>query len=199
MLRDCRGLLNERGGKLLKNFFDTNNEKITEKAFTHSLIVSILGMILCIVALCSATFAWFTTETTSESNTLISGTFDLDVSVTYNSAAPGEQAEIFVTEDEKGKKSCTLDRAGSYTVTLKLSDDATVKGFCGVILNGGEQQFTAPLSEDPDVGVTSITFTLEATAANSTLELIPRWGYPSFHSIVEGSVVPVAQSSESNE
>ena len=44
----------------MKNFFDFQDEKITEKAFSKNIIVSIAGILLSIVMLCSTTYAWFT-------------------------------------------------------------------------------------------------------------------------------------------
>ena len=65
----------------MKNFFECKDEKITEKAFSQSLIISVVSILLCIVALCSMTYAWFTAETTSSSNTLTSGSFDVTVDI----------------------------------------------------------------------------------------------------------------------
>ena len=50
-----------------------SKEKLTEKAFKQSIILSFLSIFLCIVALCSTTFAWFTDEVSTGNNKIVSG------------------------------------------------------------------------------------------------------------------------------
>ena len=76
--------------ELLKSFFDYKDGKISEKTFSQSLIISVVSILLCIVVLCSLTYAWFTTESKSNSNTLVSGTFDVVISVKNEHASPVE-------------------------------------------------------------------------------------------------------------
>ena len=47
-----------------------NNEKLSDKAFARLAITSILGILVCIVCLCSTTYAWFTGSVQVNSNTL---------------------------------------------------------------------------------------------------------------------------------
>ena len=37
-----------------------NNEKLSDKAFARIALTSILGILVCIICLCSTTYAWFT-------------------------------------------------------------------------------------------------------------------------------------------
>ena len=37
-----------------------NNEKLSDKAFARLALTSILGILVCIICLCSTTYAWFT-------------------------------------------------------------------------------------------------------------------------------------------
>ena len=119
----------------MKNFFDTNEEKITEKAFSQSLVISIFGIVLCLVALCSATYAWFTGETASDNNTLISGSFDVNVTVTQEAASGGTATASAqpIAASEDG--SYTLVTPGTYSVTLVPTDESTVKGYCIVTID----------------------------------------------------------------
>ena len=78
----------------MKHIFDSKDEKLTEKAFIQSVVISVVGILLCIVALCSATFCWFTGGTENNSNTLVSGSFDVTITVVKGNAlgdANGEQ------------------------------------------------------------------------------------------------------------
>ena len=97
----------------MKNFFDCKDEKITEKAFSQSLIISVVSILLCLVALCSMTYAWFTAETTSSSNTLTSGSFDVTIAVS--------EVEDGVATTSAGTIDPVSNTEGKYTVTLTLS------------------------------------------------------------------------------
>ena len=92
----------------MKNFFDCKDEKITEKAFSQSLIISVVSILLCLVALCSMTYAWFTTETSSSSNTLTSGSFDLDIIVSKVDDGAATASAIEAESNTDGKYSYTL-------------------------------------------------------------------------------------------
>ena len=97
-----------RGGKLLKNFFDCKDEKITEKAFSQSLIISVVSILLCIVALSSVTYAWFTGETTSGSNTLMSGSFDVKITVSKLEDGVASANAIEAESNNEGKHTYKL-------------------------------------------------------------------------------------------
>ena len=61
--------------------------KLTEKAFKQSITISIIGILLCMVALCSVTWAWFSAEISSSSNDITSAYCDVTVSVKNNDTA----------------------------------------------------------------------------------------------------------------
>ena len=46
-----------------------NNEKLSDKAFARLALTSILGILVCIICLCSTTYAWFTGSAQVDSNT----------------------------------------------------------------------------------------------------------------------------------
>ena len=201
----------------MKNIFDSKDEKITEKAFVQSVVISVVGILLCIVALCSATFCWFTGETESNSNTLVSGTFGLDVSVTGPAAntdgADAENAEtagaaqeavaIDVTPDaeQEGVWVCRMTEVGTYTVTLTLKEGSTVKGHCLVSVGNAEAKHTDAIIGEQTAnseGLTKtnpFTFTVtvtqeQITNANGaiTVRFEPRWGVVVKPDIVNGGV-----------
>ena len=166
----------------MKNFFDYNDEKLTDKAFSHSLIVSVISIVLCLVVLCSATYAWFVSETASASNTLMSGSFDLEVSIN-NGSVP-------VTEDQNGVWSCTL-LPGSYTVSLTRVAGSTSNGYCYVTVGTGSAQPTATVIENTTAGEPDFTFTITVTE-ETDVKLEPWWGIPANPLIANNGYAPVA-------
>ena len=165
----------------MKNFFECKDEKITEKAFSQSLIISVVSILLCIVALCSMTYAWFTAETTSSSNTLTSGSFDVTVDIVKTE---GEVSTVDnAVEFENGKYKLT--EAGTYIVTLAPTDGTTVKGYCVVTINEetSKSQRTSVITNDKTA---SNEYTMNApfkfkivTTENDTIvEIEAHWGVP---------------------
>ncbi len=173
----------------MKNFFDTKDEKITEKAFSQSLIISVVSILLCLVVLCSMTYAWFTAETTSSSNTLTSGSFDITVSM------KDEDGTLVMPEDGKYK----LAQGKKYTVTLKPTQTATVKGYCIVNING-ESKKTGVILDDEMVDdiytmpTAPFEFTIETERANTTVTFEPHWGVLVNPEIKEKTNITVKES-----
>ncbi len=133
----------------MKKFFDTNTseENITEKAFSHSLMMSALSIFLCLIALCSATYAWFGDAKESDRNTLVSGSFGLDIAVALQNN-DGTQTEIVPLANSGNTALHTYQLSpGKYRITMTLSDNATVKGHC-VIEIGGVSRHTEAIIGD---------------------------------------------------
>ena len=173
----------------MKHIFDSKDEKISDKAFMQSVVISVVGILLCIVALCSATFCWFTDGTQSNSNTLTSGSFDLEQPLIVRVGQPeGEEVAVDVTPDEGGQGVwvCRLTEAGTYRVTLTLKEGSTVKGHCIVTVCNGAPLHTAaigePTEQDADLTISNpLTFTIvvdEADLASGGVRVTfePRWG-----------------------
>lgn len=161
----------------MKNFFDCKDEKITEKAFSQSLIISVLSILLCLVTLCSMTYAWFTAETTSSSNTLTSGSFDVDVNIVKADGVSATASEAVVFADGK----YTLTESGIYTVTLKPTADATVKGYCVVTIDNSVYKTDVILDEDMvdeiyTAKTSPLEFTIVTENANTVVKLESYWG-----------------------
>ena len=165
----------------MKNFFDCKDEKITEKAFSQSLIISVVSILLCLVALCSMTYAWFTAETTSSSNTLTSGSFDVTIAVSevedgVATTSAGTIDPVSITE---GKYTYKL-LPGTYEISLALTEDSTVKGHC-VVTIGNDTQHTDAIIGTNTANVENATMTdpfkFKITVTeDTTIILEPRWG-----------------------
>ena len=159
----------------MKKVFTPETEKVTDKAFTHGLLVSVFSILLCIVALCSMTYAWFSAGISSGVNTLEGGRFALDVTVINNA----DGTDVVLTETENGGYKCTLAE-GEYTVILKMTDDTTAtKGFCDITVNLSDIIHTEPVSKDETVGHDPLTFTLKVTDESVSVTFVPKWGMSS--------------------
>ena len=165
----------------MKNFFDCKDEKITEKAFSQSLIISVVSILLCLVALCSMTYAWFTGSTSSGNNTLIAGSFDVDISVSQVEGGVASANAIKAISNTEGKYTYEL-QPGTYEITLKLTDTSTVKGHCVVTIGNGAEQHTDAIIGNNTANVDESTtktdpFTFKITVTEkTTVVLEPRWG-----------------------
>ena len=165
----------------MKKFFDCKDEKITEKVFSQSLIISMVSFLLCFVVLCSMTYAWFTSETSSSSNTLMSGSFDVHITVSKVEGG-------VVTADTTNPKSNTEGKytyellPGTYEIKLKLTDTSTVKGHCVVTIGNGAEQYTAAMigantANVDEAEMKTDPFTFKITVKETTKVLLePRWG-----------------------
>lgn len=152
-----------------------NKFKMTDKAFSRLLITSVLGIILCITCLCSATWAWYSAGASSSSNTLGSGKFDLDVTVVDENNAQG------VTQSSLQNNAFTLENASTYTVTLKTTDDTTVtKGFCTIRV-GDDVYYTDSLYKTEP----TFTFKIQTLTDDVAVSFSPAWGLPSADELIE--------------
>ena len=178
----------------MKNFFDIKDEKITDKAFTHSVVISIVGILICIVALCSATFAWFSGGTSSSGNNISSGSFGLSVSVTKTENGVATAESIEVTRNGE-YFTCDL-AAGTYTVTLTREGGSTSNGYCFVTLGSAEAQPTATIvdAELAENDTNPFVFTIEIDEPMK-VKFMPRWGIHLNPIIENGSTVsPVVEA-----
>lgn len=186
----------------MKKLF-TTNENIADRAFVQSIAVSVVGILLCIVALCSATYAWFVADISSQ-NTISAAYFDLDVTVYDITQIVATQT---VAEGENGTESQTtptlvevlpvsgeyeLKAGHSYQVMLTMSKAATAsKGYCDVVVmaNGATYRTETITNE----GEKSFQFVIQT---ESTIKIIflPKWGEQPTEgvtTVIAGQSVPI--------
>lgn len=158
-------------------------DKITDKAFSRLMLTSVLGILVCIMCLCSATWAWFSTDISNDSNTLGTGKFGLCVAIT-----DANGASVTISERDDGTSVCTLGEAGQYTVTLTMTEDTTVtKGFCSIKVAGRSYQ-TASITVE---GTNPFVFTLDAAKDGMTVTLSPAWGLPANADVEYGGTLVI--------
>jgi hypothetical protein len=201
----------------LKHIFDSKDEKISDKAFVQSVVISVIGILLCIVALCSATFCWFTDGTQSNSNTLTSGRFDLQIEVikqtplTDASAQEGTEGadgatttpETIEINEQSGVFTCVLPK-GTYTVRLSLTEDSNVKGHCLVWVGDGEAMHTDAVIDEQNANyegnayTNPFVFTITVTETTE-VRFEPRWGVVVEPDIDYGDVYPMHEENNNEQ
>ena len=178
-----------------------NTETISEQAMWKNTVICVLGILLSLVMLCSTTFAWFTTQEQSDTNTLMSGHFDLSASLVRLSDTDLEPA-FEVAPDRINEKSgayyYTLPR-GTYQITLTLGATATAKGFCIVDI-GDVQHITETIvgentSNKDGFAISSpYVFNIQLEADVTVLSLHPHWGIPASPTLKNNANEPSALS-----
>lgn len=163
-------------------------DKLTDKAFSRLMLTSVLGILVCIMCLCSATWAWFSTDISSDSNTLGTGNFGLNVAIT-----DANGTTVTISERDDGTSVCTLGEAGQYTVTLTMTEDTTVtKGFCTIKADGGSYQSASINIE----GTNPFVFTLDAAKDGMTVTFSPSWGLPASADVEYGGTLVIGATSD---
>ena len=141
-----------------------NNEKLSDKAFARLALTSILGILVCIICLCSTTYAWFTGSAQADNNKI--QTADaclLSVSVYKD----GAEEAIIDTEN-----AATLECEGTYTVTLTLPKESS-SGYLFITVDG--QEYYSDYLQRNDDTDGALTFTLNVASARS-VTFTARWG-----------------------
>ena len=99
----------------MKSFISSKNEKLTEQAFSFGIITSVLSIVLCIAALCSTSWAWFTGSTESGNNEITTAqSFTLELVL-----EDGTSPEVEIVNDK-----ANLKAGQTYTVTISLPKDS---------------------------------------------------------------------------
>ncbi len=109
-------------------------EKRTDGIFLV-LAPSVIGIAVCALCLCGASWAWFTSTTSAGTNTIKSATFQIsDVKIIKDDVA----TEVFIGED--GRYTSTLDANEICTLSFKAEDGNTSsKGYCCITVYKGDE------------------------------------------------------------
>ena len=156
------------------------------------MLISLFVILLCIVMLCAATYAWFSSTTVSDNNTLISGSFELEVFVVGELSTQPEP----VISVQEGTTTCTFSAAGKYVVTLMPTAASSVKGYCVVEANGVtyntdviiSAQMTNTDGFEPN---TPYVILLDVASADVTVTFRSHWGIPVSASLMADSTLVV--------
>ena len=164
----------------MKSFLTANNEKLTEKAFSSGIITSVLSIVLCIAALCSTSWAWFTGSTASSENTIKTAeTFTLELVLEDGSRQP-----VSIVDDK-----ATL-AAGTYTVKISLPKNSA-SGYI-VITDKNNVDYRSPyIQRHEDDTPHNVTFYLVVEEAQE-VTFTKRWGiYTGDPSVLAGGTLTI--------
>ena len=153
-----------------------NNEKLSDKTFTRLIVCSILAILICLVCLCSTTWAWFTDTVSRQGNVIKSSEqCQLTVSVYEGNTA--------IDNVESG---VTLEKDVLYTVLLTQPKNSG-SGYCVIYINGKKYRSDYILHHENEQDETlSFTLTVKETCEVS---FAVRWGiYVGESDVVNGQL-----------
>ena len=145
--------------------------------------MSVIGILACIISLCSITYAWFSGSVSSGNNVLKAGSFDLTIE-----AKDKNSTTAVKIEPQDGVCKHTFD-PGEYKVTLTVTDNSTAKGYC--IIEVGDNQYitgkmgnTQASTQSASIGtetlLNKVIFTLKVNETTPVkIKFHPIWGIPS--------------------
>ena len=145
------------------NTSTTKPDKLTEKAFMQSIAVSIVCVVLCAVALCSATWAWFKGEVTSSDNTIKAGYCDVTIQVS--------EGGVNIPANAGTNGVYSLDAGKTYTVEIVVDGDVK-SSYCKLVIDGVEY-YTQQISTSAPGNAISFTLTFDT---DTNVQMLGRWG-----------------------
>lgn len=153
----------ERNVPKIYNFFfhRSKHAKIEDRSdgIFHILAPSLIGICLCAVFLCGASWAWFTAGTTAGTTEIQSSSYKLLYQV---------NEDTDTTELAEAGTAYTLT-ANVCVIKLKATGTAGATGYCRVKV-GNETYYTEQIFVDD-----TFTFTVNASAGTKII-LTPKWG-----------------------
>ena len=149
---------------------------ISDRAFSRLLLTSVLGILICIACLCTASYAWFSDSAPSKGNQINMAT-DCKLEVTVSESDVALENITNGVELEVGK---------TYEVQLSLPAD-TASGYC-LITAGGKTYYTDYILRHSEPVAQTVTFTL-TVEETQTVVFTPRWGiYAADSDVTEGTL-----------
>ena len=151
---------------------EVSSKKLSDKVFLQSLTVSLLGILVCIIALSSSTWAWFTKDLSSSQNSIQTGTCSVTVSIVEKGTFSVETSSESL-QPVDGVYTFAPNTAYSVTMTA----EGTVRSaFCKFVVEtpqGEEAYYTEQIpTAAPE---NQISFTLLFDTETSA-KLVECWG-----------------------
>lgn len=168
----------------MKSFLTANNEKITEQAFSSGIITSVLSIVLCIAALCSTSWAWFTGSTESGNNEITTAqSFTLELIL-----EDGTSQRVDIVNDK-----ATLVAGQTYTVTISLPKDSA-SGYLVMTDKKGTSYRSEYIMRHENDTAETVTFYLTVDE-NQDVSFIKHWGiYTDAPSVENGETLEIKTS-----
>ena len=161
-------------------------EKLTDKAFSRLVLMSVFAILICIVGMCSTTYAWFNDGVPS-GEIQIKAADSCLLSVTVSSAEEQTALGQITAEAEVQEMELDLEANVPYTVTLSLPSDSA-SGYCLITAENGDVYHSDYIARhDGELQTVSFTLTVE-TAQKITFT--KRWGiYSDACDVVNGEML----------
>lgn len=175
----------------MKKIYDSN-ERISDKAFTRSALAGLLAILLCIIALCSTTYAWFVVDSGSGTNVLAGSRYSLNIKVVDEYGN-----KVLVNDNGNDVFTCTLTEGKKYTVSLVTSNDTTAKnGYCDVAFSVGDEMHTEPISLDAEKGIEKMTFYVSVVGGDTVVTFEPKLGISAATNLYNGDELVIDLTAE---
>lgn len=120
----------------MKNTLYSDEEKLSEKAFIQGIVTCVISIVLCMIALCSVTWAWFRTDISSVSNTIETGTYTLNIDI--------ENAEKKASTDTS--YTYYLNPNVRYQIKLSVQPSSIGNGYCKIKIGEDKYYYTDNIS-----------------------------------------------------
>lgn len=153
--------------KILDNITSPEKGEVSHKAISFNLIACMVGVMLCIVSLTAATWAWFGNSISSPVNSVQTGVYTLDITVFDIKDPADANDDVILLPNSDG--SYSFDALTEYTVTLMAKGNVST-GYCAIVFASHpdmklhtSQIFTDESDSDPK----SITFSLTVSSDES--------------------------------
>ena len=162
-----------------------DNNKEYCRGIYRILAPSIVGIGICTVCLCGASWAWFNASVGSTMQTIKTPTYQFEpIIVKSNESALTADNGVY-----------TLAADTEYTVEIKTTGTVGATGYCTLVINDSDKRNTVQISAGD-----TFTFTIRANEAAS-IKLTGNWGTSSNEGerIANGAEISIGEPKNSNE
>lgn len=162
-----------------------DNNKEYCRGIYRILAPSIVGIGICTVCLCGASWAWFNAYVGSTMQTIKTPTYQFEpIIVKSNESALTADNGVY-----------TLAADTEYTVEIKTTGTVGATGYCTLVINDSDKRNTVQISAGD-----TFTFTIRANEAAS-IKLTGNWGTSSNEGerIANGAEISIGEPKNSNE
>ncbi|MBR2611589.1 MAG: hypothetical protein IKC72_00845 [Clostridia bacterium] len=164
---------------------ENNKKPMSDKALNRLVIGSVLSILMCLVALCSTTFAWFTDTAEATSSTIQTAPNCLLETVVVVNA----EDETPLSDIENG---VTLAAGVTYRVTLTLPKDSA-SGYCQMFV-GTEKYLSPYIARHTEDTPKTVTYYVKAEV-DTEVKFVTHWGiYSAEASVLAGETLIFEQT-----
>lgn len=150
---------------LKKQTTEATAAQSSDKAFTHSFAVSVISILLCLAALCSTSWAWFSGSVSSANNEIAAASCDVTTTFTY---AVTDGVETLVPNADG---TYTLSAGVEYLV--KISAEGSARSSYCIFTIGAMRYYTQQIATTEPDNIINFTLTF---SDETVIAVSPLWG-----------------------